>query len=302
MWGWRNLLITSDTNIRLLNGNLHVVKNDGSISFPIEDVDVIIIESINGSISFPLLRKLANKGISLLICDNSFMPSGIFLPYFQSSNLSSLIFNQMELSLPFKKRIWKKIVQQKIINASQTLKLLNKNNYKMLRDIASEVKSGDTTNREAYAAKIYFRSLHAEFRRVEKSSINHALNYGYAIIRSAVARSLASTGLVCALGVGHKSKTNPFNLADDFVEVFRPFVDLLVFSNPPEGKELDTEYKKHLIKVLKMECLISNKVYTVSTASWEIAQSYARAVRAKNPSLLNLPYLDSFSIRQGDLQ
>lgn len=301
MWGWRVVVLNSDVDLKLLNGNLHVVKPDGSVSLPIEDIDVIVVESFRGVVSYQLLREIAARGIVLIVTDRSFMPSGVYMPFAQSANTSELIFKQMEITAPFKKRIWQMIVSQKIKNQSQVLKLLNKPNSDVLCKISKDVKSGDSTNREALAAKIYFKSLMAGFKRFGDDAVNAALNYGYAIIRSAVARSLSATGLICALGVGHKGMTNPFNLADDFVEAFRPFVDILVFSDPPAESNLSSEYKQYLIKVLKMNCVIHNREYTVSTASWEVAQSYARAIRSRNYSLLRLPSLHSFSFREGEV-
>ncbi|MEM2272061.1 MAG: type II CRISPR-associated endonuclease Cas1 [Archaeoglobaceae archaeon] len=301
MWGWRVLILNSDADLKLLNGNLHVFKSDGSVSLPIEDIDFIVVESFKGVVSYQLLRELAKRGIALLVTDRSFMPSGVFIPFVQSTNTSDLIFRQIEQKVPFKKRIWQRIIRQKILNQSFVLEYLGKPNADVLKKVHSEVKSGDSTKREAFAAKIYFQSISKDFRRFENDSINAALNYGYAIIRSTLARSLSATGLVCAIGVGHKSRTNPFNLADDFLEVFRPFVDLLVFSLPPKENQLSTEYKRYLIRVLKMECMIGSRVYTVSTASWEIAQSYARAIKNNSYVLLNLPLLNSFSFREEEL-
>ncbi|MEM5879563.1 MAG: type II CRISPR-associated endonuclease Cas1 [Candidatus Aenigmatarchaeota archaeon] len=295
MWGWRVILINSESNLKLLHGNLHIIRADGQISFPIEDIDMVLVEAPFGVVTFPLLRKLAEKGIPLLITDNTFLPSGIFLPYFSQQSVPNLLFQQLELKIPFKKRVWQRIVQQKILNQAKTLDLLGKES-KSLLEIALNVRSGDSTNREAVAAKVYFKSLLESSSRKADSLINSALNYGYSIVRSAVARSLAASGLVCALGLGHKSRTNPFNLADDFVEVFRPFVDLMIFKEPP-CEELSPNYKKYLIKVLKMECAILGKIYSISTACWEIAHSYAKAVLKEDHRLVNLPSLFDFSFR-----
>lgn len=301
MWGWRIFVVTSDVSLVLLNGNLCAKRSDGRISLPLDDLDVVILESGYGSITVPLLRKLAEKGILLVVTDHKSLPAGIYLPAFQSTNLVDLVYKQAALSLPFKKRIWQKIIKQKIVNCAKVLELLGKEGSDVLLNMAKEVKSGDSTKREAYSAKIYFNFLSDGFSRNQENPINSALDYGYALVRATVARALSATGLLCAFGIAHKSKTNPFNLADDFVEVFRPFVDLMVFSNPPND-ELTTDYKRYLLKIFKMECLIENKVFTVSTASWFMAQSYARAIQKNNYKLLELPLLDSLSFREVEVE
>lgn len=296
MNGWRNLIVTSDVKLKLLNNNLHLVRQDGAITLPITDIDAIIIENSSGTISIPLLCRLAELGILLIIVGRDHLPAGLFLPYDMNTSSSLLLFSQLELKEPFKKRVWQKIVRKKIENCASTLELLGKPGRQALLQIAADVRSGDTTNRESYAAKLYFKILDPNFKRFSDTPLSAALNYGYAITRSLVARSLVVTGLHCELGVGHRSKTNPFNLADDFNEVFRAFVDYLVFSNPPDG-DLTTEYKSYLATVLKMECYLENKVYTVSTAAVRMAHLYAGAVKTKNPKILSLPEFREVNFR-----
>ncbi len=296
MSGWRTLIVSSDAYLKLYYGNIHLVHSDGRISLPIEDIDHILIDSPGGAVSIPLLQEIARRGISFLIIDRTYTPAGILLPYNTNRKAAGILHEQINLKEPFKKRVWQKIIKQKIINCSRVLRILKKPGSVFLQKIADEVKSGDSTNREAYAAKHYFRILDPAFIRCNESPLSSALDYGYAIVRSVLARYLAAAGLQCALGVWHKSKTNPFNLADDFVEVFRPFVDALVFSNPPD-KELDSDYKQYLVKVLKMECIIESKIYAVSTAANEVAQSYVRAVLSKKPALLKLPQIEEISFR-----
>jgi CRISPR-associated protein Cas1 len=182
------------------------------------------------------------------------------------------------------------------MNAARCLGVLGRPGSDSLAGIARTVQSGDSTGREAYAAREYFKYLNPGFRRRSESSIAAALDYGYAVVRALVARSLASSGLQCALGVGHRSATNPFNLADDFVEVFRPFVDLRVFLNPPE-RDLTPEYRAHLASTVRLECSIQGSTYTISTAAMEVAASYARAVLARDYKKVLLPELAGTELR-----
>jgi len=288
MAGWRALVVRSDARLSVLNGNVHLVHNDGRVTLPIDDLDCVLIESPRGNVSIPLLKELASKNIALLVVDDTHKPCGIYLPYSQNARLPVVLRAQIEASEPFKKRVWQRIVKQKILNSAACLEALGRPGAAELREVASEVRSGDSTNCEAYAARIYFSALLPGFQRRKGDAISAALDYGYAIVRSLVARSLAATGLQCALGLGHASSSNQFNLADDFVEVFRPFVDCLVFSSPPDGS-FDSAYRQHLVSVLKMECSMNGNTHSVSTAATLTAQSYVRALVARDYRKVLLP-------------
>jgi CRISPR-associated protein Cas1 len=298
MAGWRTLVVTSEARLVVRNGNLHLERDDHQLTLPIEDIDAVIIESPRGNVTISVLSELAQRGVALLVVDGKHTPCGVLLPYSQNPHVPSLLKAQIELTEPFKKRVWQRIVQQKILNAAACLDVLGRQGSEKLREIAASVRSGDSTAREAYAARTYFKLLEPGFRRRSDSALSSALDYGYAIVRGAVARSLASAGLQCALGVGHRSSANPFNLADDFVEVFRPCVDLMVFRQPPEAKgPLSTDYRSYLVSILRLECSIHGSTYTVSTASQEIAESYARAILARDYRALALPELVGNQVR-----
>lgn len=297
MSGWRTLIVASDARLTLLHGNLHLQRSDGQLSLPLDDLDLVLLESPQGMISHSVLGELARRGVALLVVDSKHTPCGALLPYNQNPRGPTLLQAQIDLTQPFKKRVWQRIVRQKILNAARCLDLLEKPGGDKLRGIAATVKSGDSTGREAYAAREYFRLLDPAFRRRADSPMTTALDYGYAILRALLARSLSATGLQCALGVGHRSMSNPFNLADDFVECFRPFIDLAVFRNPP-CEELTSEYKSYLVSTMRMECSIHGNTYTVSTAATETAESYARSVLARDYHKLSLPELVGADVRR----
>lgn len=298
MAGWQTLIVRSDARLVIESSNLHLERADGSWTLPIEDLDAVLIESPGGSISVPALSALAQRAIALMVVDEKHTPCGILLPYSQNPHGPSLLQAQIASTEPFKKRIWQKIIKQKIENSAACLETLDKPGAAKLKEIAGSVLSGDTTGREAYAARTYFHHLDPSFRRRSDDPISAALDYGYAIIRAAIARSLAATGLQCALGVGHRNAVNDFNLADDMIEPFRSFVDLLVFRRPPSSSGFDAEYRAYLFRALQLECLIGPAVYSISTAAWKVAHSYARAVLARDHRELALPQLTGFNLRE----
>lgn len=296
MAGWRSLIVRSDARLSMRYGNLHLERADGQLTLPLEDLDVVLLESPRGTVSHSVLSELAQRAVALIVVNEKHTPCGILLPFAQNIRGPRLLAGQIELTEPFKKRVWQLIVRRKIENCAQCLRLLGRSGSEKLIAIAQEVKSGDSTGREAYAAREYFRLLDPAFRRRSSTPLTAALDYGYAVVRALMARSLASAGLECSLGLGHRSSTNPFNLADDFVEAFRPFVDLMVFSNPPDGA-LTAEYRSYLVSTVRLECSIQGNTYTLSTAAMEVAESFARAVHARDYKKVLLPQVSGLELR-----
>ncbi len=297
MAGWRTLIVTSDARLAMRHGNLHLERDDGQLTLPIEDLDVVLLESPRGSVSHDVLRALAQRCVTLMVVDEKHTPCGVLLPYAQNPRTPALLQAQIGATEPFKKRAWQRIVRQKIENAAACLDALGREGGDHLREIAKTVRSGDNTGREAYAARQYFKLIAPEFQRRGSTPASAALDYGYAVVRALVARSLAAIGLQCALGLGHRGSTNPFNLADDFVEVFRPFIDFMVFKDPPKD-ELTAPYRSYLVSSVRLECSIENSTYSVSTAATEVAESYARALIARDYRLLRLPRFSGGDVRR----
>ena len=227
---WRSLLIQNGGKLSLQRRQLLIQQNGESHTVPLEDIAVIIIENRETLITAPLLSALAEYGATLLTCDEQFLPCGQWLPYAQYHRQLKILKLQLNISEPLKKQFWQHIVRQKILNQAFVAdETGNDLAAKRLRTLAVEVRSGDTGNREAQAAALYFQALFGEkFTRNDNNAVNAALNYTYAVLRAAVARALTLYGWLPALGLFHRSELNPFNLADDFIEPLRPLADLVV--------------------------------------------------------------------------
>jgi CRISPR-associated protein Cas1 len=200
---------------------------DEEIALPLEDICAIVIETQQATLSAPFLDALAQQGSLLFVCDRTHTPSGIFLPFHQHSRYAKTARLQAKWSVPFKKRVWQRLVKQKILNQATLLSHYGNASANRLKALADKVQSGDADNKEAQAAAIYWQSLFKDFSRNDLDLRNSALNYAYSIARGAVTRSIVSAGLIPAFGVHHSSELNAFNLADDFIEPFRPVVDQL---------------------------------------------------------------------------
>jgi CRISPR-associated protein Cas1 len=185
------------------------------------------------------------------------------LPMYGHSEYSERIKHQLAASEPLKKQLWKQTVEQKIDNQKALLDLTNKVS-EPLAEYRLSVKSGDTSNREGVAAQFYWKHLFDNFSRQRNGEEpNSLLNFGYAVLRSIVARALISSGLLPVLGIFHRNKYNPYCLADDIMEPYRPFVDKLVYSyinSYQDSYELTKQAKAHILTIATKDVLIDGVV------------------------------------------
>ena len=244
-----------------------------------------------------LLSELAVNNVATIICDTSHIPCTIVTPLSQHSRQSKVTQMQIAMSQPLRKNLWQAIVKQKIVNQAAVLSKFDCDETagKLIK-LTTEVRSGDTTNRESIAARLYFADLFDDATRRKPTWYNSALNYTYAIVRSVVARSIAARGLVPSLGLFHHSELNSFNLADDVIEPYRPFVDdyvLSVISIRHVGDIGDsslTKEDRHLaIDILNNYVMINNKQFTVRDAVDITVESLVRAIKDGMATKLELP-------------
>lgn len=262
------------------------------MTLPLDDIAVLMIESQQVALTAAVLSRLAEVGASVIVCDSKHMPVFIGYPCSGHSRLSGVHRMQLAATLPFRKRCWQQIVQVKIRNQAECLRLLGRKGAERLLDLVGQVRSGDPSNVEGLAAREYFRSLFGdEFLRMREDGINAALNYGYAVLRASVARSLAVHGFLLTQGVHHSSELNPFNLADDFLEPLRPLVDMLSATLSPVPVRLEKQHREALAKLLACDVCLDGQAVSVTRCCELVAASFVSACREKDPSLLKLPEL-----------
>lgn len=201
------------------------------ICTPIEDIAIIILDSPQITITQALISKLLGNNVALISCNQNHMPTGLLLNL-DGNSLQTLKFRaQIESSLPLRKQLWQQTVKAKIRNQAALLQSEG-GEVKTLHKFMREVKSGDNENHEAKAASYYWRHLFPAFLKFKRDRFgpppNNLLNYGYAILRAIVARSLVGSGLLPTYGIFHKNQYNSYCLADDIMEPYRPFVDKIV--------------------------------------------------------------------------
>lgn len=226
-------------------------KDDRTV--PIEDIGVVVLENQQITISHGCIAALLQNNVAVVSCDATHMPTGLILPLDGGHTQAERFRYQIEASVPLKKQLWQQTIQQKIYNQACVLERLKIPAENMFR-WSKSVRSGDPDNFEGRAAAYYWQNIFSEYLEFNRGRAgeppNNLLNYGYAILRAVVARSLVSSGLLPTLGIFHRNKYNAYCLADDIMEPYRPFVDLIVYDIVSE--ELDYEV---LTTDLKMRLL-----------------------------------------------
>ena len=286
-------MISTPAALSVEHGNLLCTRRQESLRLPLQDIATITLESPRISLTAALLATLNEHGIALITCNARHIPNGQMLAYNTHSRLTDVLRAQIACSQPFRKRIWQRIVRGKIANQARVLQLLGRDPTS-LAALVPRVLSGDTTNVEAQAARRYFALLFDDFRRGRNDAANAALNYGYAIVRAAVARDLTRYGFQPALGLHHANGLNAFNLADDLIEPFRPFVDAWVSQCvplPAGSARLRKQDRATLTQVLQIGCLIERQRQRLLHAIRLCVQSLSSAVHDANDARLQLPEL-----------
>lgn len=248
-------------------------EEKAEVTIPIEDLGYIVLEDPQITITNGLLMKLVQNKTAVITCDKQHLPCSFLQPLVGHTEQTERIRHQLEASLPLKKNLWQQTVQVKIENQAAHLRGRNKNELKLKR-WASEVKSGDGENHEAYAAAYYFQNIYSDlvpdFSRNQKGiAPNNLLNYGYAILRAVVARALVSSGMLPSVGIFHRNKYNAFCLADDIMEPYRIYVDAVVYEILETGanvEELTTTIKSQLLTIPALDVLIDDKWSPLMTA------------------------------------
>jgi CRISPR-associated protein Cas1 len=232
-----------------------LLERDGQTiaSIPCEDIGVVLVDQPGTTYSHAALTGLAHSDAILVVCGRDHLPAAVLLPLADHSQVVWRVAEQVAVSKPLRKQLWKQLVRAKV--RAQALNLPGECHGRVkLLELAKRVRSGDPENIEAQAARVYWQHwlLGVPFRRdVDARGVNSLLNYGYAVIRAAVARALVAAGLLPALGLFHSNRSNAFCLADDLMEPLRPLVDRRVRELQRQGhEELEPQAKAGLLTLL----------------------------------------------------
>ncbi len=264
-------------------------EGEETAAVPLDEVGILLVDGQGCGLSSRLLSVLAGRGAVTVLCDSHYLPEAIVLPCVGNQELLARSLAQIDASLPLKKRLWQRIVMAKIERQARVLELCGQQERASeLSALAKRVGSGDPDNKEAQAARKYWQTLFGEgFRRSdEEQPLNAFLNYGYAVIRAACARAVVCAGLLPQFGLYHHSGRDPFALADDLMEPYRPVVDCLVRQLADrEDRSLDPTAKRQLAAVLHLDTEMEKGTSTLTEAIHQTALSLVRSFVEKKDCL-----------------
>lgn len=283
---WRIVVISSRCKLDY-SMNYMVIRGEDSKRVFLDEIAILLIENNAVSLTCCLLSALNERKIKVIFCDGNRNPQAELIPYYGAHNDSYKIKQQMEWKTESKRNIWTAIVKEKISNQSKVLERIEKENAAlMLKRYVDETMTGDVSNREGHAAKVYFNSMFGmKFARSdEENPINAALNYGYALILSAFNREIVSGGFLTQLGLAHDNQFNHFNLSCDLMEPFRAIIDEAVWKNHIESFGKDEKYS--LVRLLVKEFKIGGNNQTLLNAIRIYTNSVLTAIDEDNTALI----------------
>lgn len=259
---------------------------------PIEDIGMLLLEHRQITVSHHLLDQLVANNTAVITCNETHHPSGMLMPLESNTIQTERFRYQINATEPLKKQLWQQTIKAKIANQSKVLARW-KVSHNYLSELVNTVKSGDTSNNEAKAAMYYWSHLFPAawlfYRKRDGAPPNNLLNYGYAILRALMARALSGAGLLPALGIFHRNRYNAYCLADDIMEPYRPFVDVIVrgiIDKTSAVQELTRELKVQLLAIPTLDVQLGNETSPLMVATQRTATSLARCYAGQQKKIL----------------
>ena len=268
------------------------IKQESTRTIPIEDIGVMVLDNKQITITQGVLAALLDNTVTVIICDNKRMPTGMLLPLSGNTLYQERFRNQIEAAVPLRKQLWQQTVKAKIENQAFCLQKNTSKSFAPLHVLARSVRSDDADNNEAQAAAYYWKNIFPnlpDFTR-DKDGIppNNLLNYGYAILRAVIARALVGSGLLPVYGIHHHNRYNAYCLADDIMEPYRPFVDDLVIKTTNKKEipaELTTELKQEMLMIPILDVLIGGKRSPLMIAAGQTTASLAKCYNGESRNI-----------------
>ena len=272
---------------------LESFKADAVKTIPIEDVGVVVLDNKQITITQGLMEALLDSNCAVITCDKSHLPVGLLLPLSGNTTQNERFRQQLNASLPLKKQLWQQTVQAKIGNQAAVLKKCRDVEIGNMLKWQNEVRSGDPENLEGRAAAYYWKNMFPEINDFTRDrdgvSPNNLLNYGYAVLRAVVARSLVASGLLPTSGIHHHNSYNAYCLADDIMEPYRPYVDELVVGYTNENgypNELTPDIKRVMLSIPVLDVRINGQRSPLMLAAGQTAASLARCFSGESRKLV----------------
>lgn len=231
--GWRVIIVNTHSKLSYQNNHLIFKSSTKSEMIHLSEIDLLICETTDISITTMLLKKLADENILTIFCDEKRLPSSQMLPYYGRHDSSLQLTRQISWQDDKKSDVWTDIIAQKIINqANHLTQLTFDDSAAAIHVLLDALEPFDPSNREGHSARIYFNKLFGnDFTRDDNNDINAGLDYGYTLLMSVFSREIVKMGCMTQLGLKHSNQFNDFNLASDIMEPFRIIVDQVVYAH-----------------------------------------------------------------------
>lgn len=284
--GFRTVVVNSRSKLEC-RLNFLIVRGETEKRIYINEINTLIVQSTAVSLTAALLSELVRNNVKVVFCDEKCNPSSELLPYYGSHNTSKRIKIQTGWTQEIKDEVWKVLIAKKITFQSE---LLKKRGFEtesiMLEEYAADVTPGDKTNREGHAAKVYFNCILPEgVTRRGGGFINGCLNYGYAVLLSAINREIVASGYMTQIGVWHDNEFNEFNLGSDMIEPLRTIIDETALTIEPG----DATFKHTMAGALNYEVTFADKKTTLDVAVRQYVKSVLYALEVNDPDEVTFP-------------
>lgn len=287
--GFRTLEISQAAELHIKNGQLEVASAEGTALIPIEDLSQILVHGANIRLSTMDLSILTSNKVAVMTLDEKYLPTAIVMPFEGHSRQSMLMHAQVNTRPQRYLDLWIQLVRQKISNQSRALSIMGMPGSEKVASYIDKITEANVDHVEAIAAKDYFSCFHEGLNRRTDDPVNSRLNYGYAVVRSAIARSLVSSGFHPTFGIHHDSQLNAFNLADDLIEPFRAIVDVTAHEHMGNNVKLTKTERYGLAHVLHNACMIDETKVNVLSGIDLMVSSLRRIILEDSDEMLQLP-------------
>ena len=276
-----------------------VIERDELLPFvtPVSGINTLLLAHPQVTMTQAVVSRLAEAGAMVVTIDHRFLPVAMTLPLQAHSLQTERLAAQAALGVVARKRLWRQIVQAKLCAQGRLLKELRGSDEGLIA-MAARVRSGDPDNLEAQAARRYWGLVFSDpkFRRgadpLESGpDQNRHLDYGYTVLRAAVARAVCAVGLHPSIGLRHHNRYDPFCLAADLMEPFRPLVDRRVaawIALHSSSDPLDGAVKRWLIEAATMRYWVDREERALADILFRVTGSLA-AVLTGSREKLDLP-------------
>lgn len=289
--GFRTLEISSACEIHIKEGQLEVTSEAGVALIPIEDLNQIMVHGTNIRLSTMDLSILSQNKVSVMTLDEKYLPTAIVLPFEGHARQSKIMHAQVATTDEIYLDLWLQIIRQKISNQARNLSIMGMKGAEVIGKYLDNISADNVDITEALAAKDYFAYYHEGLNRRGDDPINSRLNYGYAVVRSNIARSLVAAGFHPTFGIHHDSQLNAFNLADDLIEPYRAIVDIVAHENIGSHVQLSKSEKRAIAHVLHNACMMDGIKVNVMSAIDMMVESLKRIILDKSSEKLMLPLI-----------